>query len=163
MPTLPPCVSLHHLCCACGKYFADYAQFQSGRWNTTPHLCCKACHLKNKPPRRRFPKHNSLETDPPLFNAPLIASAKASFSAHPRLDVCISMPSPCGGFNVDVPGAVVNSSAQVCLLPKHALRRAATRPQHRHAWPTPSRSKWWSTALRNNLRCFGHPQLLHQL
>ena len=79
-PTLPPSVTPPRLRCACGKFYADYAQFQSGT-----HF--KACHLKSKSPCRCFPKHNLLETDPLPFDAPFIAVAKASFSAHPRLQM----------------------------------------------------------------------------
>ena len=102
----------------------DFAQYQSGKWNATPHTCCKACHLRNKPPRKRFLEHNSNEEDPdpPPFVAPVVASAKASFSGHPRLDIRISMPSASGTFDIDIPGAVVDSGAQVCLLPEQALR-----------------------------------------
>ena len=69
----------------------DFAQYQSGKWNATPHTCCKAYYLCNKPPKKRFPKHNSNETDPdpPPFIAPVIAAAKASFSGHPRLNIRI--------------------------------------------------------------------------
>ena len=52
----------------------------------------------------------------------MVAAAKASFSGHPRLDIRISMPSALGDFDIDVPGAVVDSGTQVCLLPEHALR-----------------------------------------
>ena len=116
-PPLPLGILPRQLHCACGKYFADYAQFRSGKWNTMPHIRCKTCHLKNKPPRHCFPKHNLLETGPQSF----VAAAKASFSAHPRLNIRISMPSLCG-FDVDIHGAVVDSGAQVCLLPEQAIR-----------------------------------------
>ena len=112
-----------------------------------PHTHCKAFHLKNKPPRRRFPKHNLLKMDSPPFETPYVAAAKASFSAHPHLDIRISMPSSCGGFNIDIPGAVVDSGAQVCLLQEQAIRdlpsrrHVATLPQCQSAWPMPTRSR----------------------
>ena len=101
----------------------DYAQYQSGKWNATPHTCCKACHLRNKPPRKRYPKHNAneMEPDSPPFVTPVIAAANASFSGRPRLDVRIVMPLAMGYFDINIPGAVVNSGAQVCLLPEQAL------------------------------------------
>ena len=112
------------LCCACGEFYMDFAQYQSGKWITTPHTCCKTCYLRNKPPRPRYPKHNSNDTDPdpPPFVAPVIAAARGPFSGHPRLDIRISMPLASGPFDVDVPGAVVDSGAQVCLLPEQTLR-----------------------------------------
>ena len=122
-PMLPGATP-RRLCCACGEFYMDFAQYQLGKWNTSPHTCCKACHLRNKPPRPRYPKHNSNNTDPdpPPFVAPVVAAAKGSFSGHPRLDIRISMPSASGPFDVVVPGAVVDSGTQVCLLPEQALR-----------------------------------------
>ena len=53
---LLPGATPRRLRCACGEFFMDFAQYQSGEWNATPHTCCKACHLRNKSPRKRFPK-----------------------------------------------------------------------------------------------------------
>ena len=50
-----PSATPRRLRCACGEYYMDFAQYQSGKWNTSPHTCCKACHLRNKPPRPRYP------------------------------------------------------------------------------------------------------------
>ena len=119
-----PSATPRQLRCACGDYFMDFAQYQSGKWNSSSHTCCKACHLRNKPPRQRYPKHGSNDAgpNPQQVDAPLVAAATASFSGHPRLDVRISMPSASGPFDIDVPGAVVDSGAQVCLLPEYAVK-----------------------------------------
>ena len=125
-PTLLPNVTPSRLRCACGKFDSDYALLQSGKWSTKLHSWCKACHLKDKPPRCRYLKHGSMETDPPPLDLPFIAAALASFSAHPRLDSRIYLPSGCGHFNIGVAGPVIDFCAQVCLLPEYAIHRFPT-------------------------------------
>ena len=106
----------------------DYAHFLSGKWNMQSHMRCKKCSLAEKPPQHQLTKHGVAHSVPSAGNPMFVATASANFCAQPRLDIHISMP-PCKGpLDVKMHGPMVNSGAQECLLPEHAINGSLLQP-----------------------------------
>ena len=98
-------------------------------------------HIRTANPAS-FLRHGSAETDPPALDYTFLATASACFTAHPRLNVCISLLSGGSHFDVNVPGAVVDSGAK-CSSSQSAQisgsrpqRRVATRRRPQFTWQT---------------------------